>query len=128
MEKEEMVKIPFETPVNHLKLVNSTGETLVKGDFAVVAGYAGVADEAETADGAVGSFAIAEGLQVATTNLKSGQNTFGTQGQDVFWDKTSKKFSDTTDNTYSKVGVLVEVKDSGGRIVFDKFRRAVPVA
>ncbi len=121
------VYIRKETPVDHLTLMNDTGEELKMGDLAVIEGFVGVAD-VDIAAGASGTFAVAEGLQIESKDLKGGEDEFDTLGKDVFWDKTSKKFSNTADATYFRVGYVTQAKNDQGVIVFDKLRHAQSLA
>lgn len=107
--------------VNHIMFENDTGANLNQGDFAVVGPFAAIADE-DVLNGAEGSFFVQEGIQVETDELKTGENTFGTLGQEVFWDSTNNEFSDTETVGYDLVGYLTKVKDSEGVIRFDKLR------
>ncbi len=116
-----------ETPVDHLELVNTTGAALEAGELAVIEGFVGIADQAIEA-GAAGTFAVAEGLQFESKDLKGNQDTFSTLGQDVFWDKTSKQFSNTTAATKFRVGYITQVKNDQGVIVIDKLRHAQSMA
>ncbi len=116
-----------ETPVDHLALVNTTGAALEAGELAVIEGFVGIADQGIEAD-ATGTFAVAEGLQFESKDLKGGEDTFDTLGQDVFWDKTSKQFSNTTAATKFRVGYITQVKDAQGVIVIDKLRHAQSMA
>ncbi len=128
---DEMVFIDKE-PAGNLVLTNDTGADLKKGDFAVVMGFAGVADQ-DVADGETGSFAVADGLLIQAGNFVSGQNTFALANEDVYWNAATgganshKKFSDAKTNGYFKVGKLVKAKKDGV-IVFNKFRYAEIVA
>ncbi len=128
---DEMVFIDKE-PAGNLVLTNDTGADLKKGDFAVVMGFAGVADQ-DVADGKTGSFAVADGLLIQAGNFVATQDAFTLANEDVFWNQNTapaaghKKFSDTRLNGYFKVGKLVKAKKDGV-IVFNKFRYAEIVA
>ncbi len=112
-----------ETPVDHLELVNTTGAALEAGELAVIEGFVGIADQGLEAD-ATGTFAVAEGLQFESKDLKSGEDTFDKLGQEVFWDKTSKQLSNTKAATKFRVGYITQVKNDQGVIVIDKLRHA----
>ncbi len=124
---DEMVFIDKE-PAGHLVLTNDTGADLKKGDFAVVMGFVGVADQ-DVADGETGSFAIADGLLIQAGNFVSGEDGFTLANENVYWNKSTvpaaghRKFSNTKTIGYFKVGKLVKAK-SDGVIVFNKFRYA----
>ncbi len=131
MAKDEMVFIDKE-PAGHLEMTNDTGADLKKGDFCVVMGFAGVADQSIAA-GETGSFAVADGLLIQAGNFVSGQDTFAIANENVYWNQNTapeaghRKFSNTKTNGYYKVGKLVKAKE-GGVIVFNKFRYAEIVA
>lgn len=116
----QMVYVTKEN-VAHIMGTNDTGAALSQGDFAIVGPYAAIADE-DVASTAEGSFHVAEGIQVQADDLTTGEDTFGTFGQEVYWDGTN--FSDTETVGYYLVGYLVDTKDSNGVIVFEKLRYA----
>lgn len=107
---------------DHVRYVNDTGADVSQYDFAVVGPYAAVAD-ADITNGSVDSWHVEEGIQIASTTLKTGELTFGTPGQAVYWDATLLQFSDTETAGYYEVGHLIEAK-SGGKILFEKTRYA----
>lgn len=109
---------------DHVRVVNDTGDDLARGEFAIVGPYAAVADEAIAA-GAIGSFHVEEGIQVQTDALESGYDTFATPGQPVYWNGIN--FQDVAVAEDYFVGYLVEVKDSAGKILFEKVRYAEEV-
>jgi hypothetical protein len=106
----------------HPTLVNSTGADLDQGEFAVIAGQAVIADQ-DVASAASGTFDASEGDEIQTSDLHASENTFSTGQAAVYWDPTSKTFSDTKTAGYYKVGYLREVKASGV-IVFVRQRWA----
>jgi hypothetical protein len=106
----------------HPLLVNSTGADLDQGEFAVIAGQAVIADE-DVASAASGTFDATEGDEIQTSDLHATENTFGTAQAAVYWDPTSKTFSDTKTAGYYKVGYVKEIKASG-IIVFVRQRWA----
>lgn len=96
---------------NHPYLVNDTGADLDQGEFAVIAGQSVVAD-ADIVSAAGGTFDATDGDEIQTTDLHASQNTFGTAQAAVYWDPTSKTFSDTKAAGYYKVGYVKEIKAS----------------
>jgi len=110
----------------HVRIANDTGAALLQYELAVVGPFAGVADEVIAID-AVGSFHVEEGIQVQTSNLQTGELTFATIGQKVFFDTATGKVSDTLTVGYYLIGHLLTVKDSDGVILFEKERYAVVV-
>ncbi len=121
------VYIRKETPVDHLSLLNDTGVVLEAQDFAVIGGFVVVADQ-RIPIASEGSFAVAEGLQIESKELKTNEDAFATLGNSVYWDKTEKKFSDTANDEYYRVGYVTQTKDAQGVIVFDKLRHAQALA
>jgi hypothetical protein len=100
-----------------LRLVNSTGVALVADEFTVMAGRGLVALEA-IASLAEGGLQIVDGCKVQASDFVNGsEDTFATPGQAVYWDPTTKKFSDTSTATYYLVGHLIAAI-SGGVIDF----------
>lgn len=112
--------------VNHLALKNTTGAAVETYDFAVIGPFACVADE-NIAINAIGGFNVEEGIRLQANELVTGENTFATLGQVVYFDTTTKKFSDTSTAGYYAVGYLTQVKDSAGMIEFEKTRYATVV-
>lgn len=109
--------------VDHINFTNDTGADVSQYDFEVVGPYAAVADE-DIDNGDEGSWHVEEGIQIQTSELETGEDTFGTAGQEVYWNATDLTFSDTETTGYYLVGYLVETKDSNGVIVFEKLRYA----
>lgn len=96
-----------------LRLANTTGVALVAGEFTVMAGRGLVALEA-AASLAEGALQDVNGCEVQAADFVSGsEDTFATPGQAVFWDPTTKKFSDTSTATYYLVGHLKAAIASG---------------
>lgn len=106
-----------------IKLTNDLGADINQGDFVVIGPWCGVAlqDIASTETGPV---QVAEGIQVEADDLVTGEDTFGTEGQEVYFDSANDEFSDTETAGYYLVGYLKETKDSNGMIVFEKLRYA----
>lgn len=113
--------------VDHIMFTNDTGAALKQGDFAVVGPYAAIADE-DIASLASGSLFVQEGIQVQVDDLVTGENTFATLGQEVYFNTTTSEFSDTETAGYYLVGYLTMVKDANGKIEFEKLRYAELVA
>jgi hypothetical protein len=107
--------------VDHIVITNDTGADMNQYDFDIVGGWCAVADAA-IASTAAGSYHVEEGIQLQTTDLETGADTFGTDNQAVYFNATTKEFSDTLTDNYYHVGYLIKTKDSGGMIVFEKFR------
>ena len=117
------VYIEMEEKNDHIRFVNDTGAGVVQYELSIVGPYVGVAD-AIIASAAVGSWHVEEGiiLQVAETEMKTGELTFATPGQEVYFDATTLEFSDTETAGYYLVGYLNTAKDSNGTIRFEKLR------
>ena len=109
--------------IAHLRMYNDTGAALVQYEFTVIGEISGVADEA-IASLATGSFHVEEGIVIHSTDLESGEDTFATPNQPVYWNPTSGDFSDTETAGYYLVGQLYEVKNAAGLIKFTKFYNA----
>lgn len=114
-------------PDTYVRLWNDTGAALVAGEFCLIGGIAAIAQEA-IAIGAYGGFVVGEGLVFQTATLKTGEKTFATPNQDVFWDNTGKTFSDTSTAGYYKIGQLAEVIDSGVIRVIKQYKAEVVAA
>jgi hypothetical protein len=107
--------------VDHIRFQNDTGADVAQYDFNVPGPYAAVADEAITS-GSVGPWHVEEGILIQASDLKTGENTFATLGQKVYFDASTLEFSDTETVGYYHVGYLTTVKDANGVIVFEKMR------
>jgi hypothetical protein len=113
---------------DHLRLYNDSGANVAQGEFCVIGGIAAVADEA-VVSGAIGSFHVEEGIVLQAGSVADcvvGECTFATGGQKVYWNPVTKKFSDTRQPGYLKVGTLVEIL-AGGVIRFAKRFFADPI-
>lgn len=106
-----------------IRFHNNTGAPLEQNDLVVNNGQVCVAIEA-VASGAVGPFAVDEGLQLQTSDLKATEDTFGAEGDPVYWDPATGDASDTLTAGYYQIGIITKVKDANGVIVFDKFKYA----
>jgi len=105
--------------VDHIVLNNNTGADLAQYEFTVIGELCLIADDA-IVDGETGSFHAGTTLIIQTDDLETGEDTFATVNQDVYWNPTSGDFSDTETDTYYKVGTLKTIKDTNGMIVFVK--------
>jgi predicted RecA/RadA family phage recombinase len=112
---------------DHVPIYNGSGSAIVRGQFVVMNGICGVADQ-DIAAGAYGTVHIEEGIEIQTDDLVTGENTFATLGQKVYWKAADSAFSDTSTAGYSAIGILTKVKDAAGVIRFEKFRYPEVVA
>jgi predicted RecA/RadA family phage recombinase len=113
--------------VDVINLTNDLGAAINQGDFVVIGPWCGVAMQ-DIAISGNGPVHVEGGIQVQADNLVTSEDTFGTEGQEVYFDASSKKFSDTETGNYYLVGYLVGTKDSNGMITFEKLRLAEQVA
>lgn len=107
--------------VNHIILNNDTGSDLEQYEATVIGNLALIADEA-IADGETGSFHVEEGIIFQTDDLETGEDTFATESQIVYWNPATGDFSDTETLTYYPFGILYGVKDANGMILVSKYR------
>ena len=114
--------------VSVLRILNDTGFDIAQDEFTVLHGFNAIAEGA-VPHGEYGGFQVEEGIQVQAgpADLKTGENTFATLGQVVYYNATNKTFSDTRHDAYTRAGILTQAKDAGGVIIFDKFRYAEEV-
>ena len=110
---------------DHVRVYNGSGSAIVEGQFVILDGYCGVADQA-IANLAYGSLHVEEGIEIQTSDLVTGEKTFATLGQPVYWKAADSAFSDTETAGYSKVGYLTKVIASGV-IRFELLRHPVVV-
>ena len=109
-----------------LRMLNDTGSDIDQGEFVVLHGFNCVAEN-DVLNGEYGAFEVEEGIQVQAADLKAGEDTFGSLGDVVCFDPITSKLSDQRKIGYTMAGLLTEVKNTDGVIVFDKFRYAQPV-
>lgn len=108
-----------------VQFTNGTGSSIADRTFIIDSvGHSGVVQGGPVANGAVGDLRVEEGLIVQASSLVSGEATFGTVGQDVFYKSSTGEFSDTLTAGYYLVGKLIAAKDSNGMIKFEKTRFA----
>lgn len=110
---------------DHVRIKNDTGGKLEQYDFAIVGPFAAIADEI-VLDGVVGAFHVEEGIQVqiGADNFAGAEKDFAIVGAPVYWNNDDKSFRDTIQPGYYLVGHIVEAKDGGGVVVFEKTRYA----
>ncbi len=123
---DKMVFVKKEN-VDVINLTNDLGAAINQGDFVVIGPWCGVAMQ-DIAIGGNGPIHVEAGIQVQADDLVTGENTFGTEGQEVYFDATEKEFSDTETGGYYLVGYLIGAKDTNGMIEFEKLRLAELVA
>lgn len=109
-----------------IRIINDTGAKINQFDFAVIGGvFCGVAN-LDSEDGEALELTVEDGLQVLTDNI--GAALFaGAQAEEVFWNDTTKEFTDTSAVGLFLVGHTITGKDSNGNILFDKLRRPVEI-
>ena len=93
------------------RLYNMTGADLVANEFTVMGGKALKAMEA-IASTAIGSFEDLVGKVVSADDFVTGEDAFATAEAAVYWEPTTKKFSNTATAGYYKVGYVKEPKTS----------------
>lgn len=109
-------------PAGYQFLRNTSGDEVVAGEFCIIGGFAAIAQETIAAN-AWGNFLTGSGALVQSAKLTTSDDTFGTPGAYVYWNDTTKSFSDTLQVGYYKVGQLNTAKVDGV-IAFNKFERA----
>jgi hypothetical protein len=92
-----------------LRLTNPTGVALVKDEFTVFAGRALVALEA-IGIAAVGSLDDVAGKELQAADYVNNEGAFATGNLPVYWDPTTKKFSQTSTAGYYFVGTSLGAK------------------
>jgi len=105
---------------DHVPIYNGSGVAIVRNQFVVMNGICGVADQ-DIAAGAYGTVHVEEGIEIQSDDLVTGEKTFATLGQKVYWKAAASAFSDTKTVGYYEVGILTKVLASGV-IRFEKFR------
>jgi len=114
--------------ISVIRMLNDTGFDIAQDEFVVLHGFNAIAENA-VGDGEYGSFQVEEGIQVQAgqADLETGEDTFATLGQTVYFNATNQTFADTPHDAYTRAGILTQVKDADGVIIFDKFRYAEEV-
>lgn len=113
-------------PADYVYMKNTSGADVVAGEFCIIGSFGAIAQEA-IASNAYGNFLIGEGTVVQSDTLTTAEDTFGTANAFVYFNNTSKDFSDQASVGYYKVGQIQEVK-TGGVIRFTKYQKAEIVA
>lgn len=123
----EIVK-PFGAPMVD-DFYNDTGATLAQFEFTVLGEKCVVAVAADgIANAARGSCDFGcNQIRIFTAGMASGEATFNTDNQIVYFDPSAKKFSDTEKAGYYAVGQLTVKKGSTGFCEFKPFDRAILV-
>jgi hypothetical protein len=109
-----------EQSIEVVELLNNTGADLAQYEFAVIGGLACVANDA-IASAKTGAFTISP-LVLQIDEFVTAEDTFGTVSAPVYWNASTKQFSDTLQNNYILVGVVLVAKDSNGVVIMLKFR------
>ena len=113
-------------PCARQRLINTSGADLAVNEFALLGTTPAIAEEA-VVSGAAGGFLLGgNGAVFQASTFVTGEGTFATGNAPVYWDPTSKKFSDTKTAGYYLVGYVVEVLSSGV-IRFSAFGKAVEI-
>jgi hypothetical protein len=86
-----------------LRLVNTTGVALVVDEFTVMRGQGLVALEA-IASLAEGALENVNGCEIQCANFDTGEATFAAADLPVYWDPSSKKFSNTATAAHYLIG------------------------
>ena len=119
---------PFGGP-KHAEFYNDTGAALTQYEFTVLGEFPVVVDDgagiASTARGNC-DFGTKK-LRIVTADMASGEATFNTDNQTVYFDPSAKKFSDTETAGYYAVGQLTVKKGSNGFCEFITFEKAILV-
>jgi hypothetical protein len=113
-------------PADYVYMKNTSGAEVVAGEFCIIGAYGAIAQETIAAN-AYGNFLIGDGSVVQTDTLTTAEDTFGTANAYVYFNNTSKDFSDQATTGYYKVGQVNEIK-TGGVIRFTKFEKAEVVS
>lgn len=114
------------------RLKNNSGGALVENQLVVLGARVYVANGV-IADGHFGGFGLlsqGEVFEVAAADLKSGEDTFLTENQAVYFDPLTSKISDTATDDYIQIGILQMDKDTlsspdGGIVVLAVNQRTV---
>lgn len=101
---------------------NDTGAALAQYEFCLIGPYAAIADQVIDISGN-GTYTIEGEIEMQVDDLKAGEDTFGTLYQDVYWDDTTKEFSDTETAGYYFIGNVSAIKDANGVVKVLKILR-----
>lgn len=110
--------------VDNIVLKNDTGATLAQYELTVIGDLVLIADES-IAIGSTGSFHCEENLVIQIEDFVAGEDTFGTENAPVYWDSSSRDFSDTATDGYYKIGIVKTVKNGNGIVLVALNREAV---
>jgi len=100
-------------PCARQRLVNTSGADLAVNEFALL-GTVPVVAEGAVVSGSAGGFLLGgNGAIFQASTFVTSEGTFATANAPVYWDNTTKKFSDTKTAGYFLVGYVVEILASG---------------
>ena len=107
------------------RVLNNTGATIDQYDYVLIHGLLGVAYQ-EAVDGAYFNLLVDNEIEIHADDLVIGALTFGTIYQTVYFNQALGQFADLPGYGIP-VGILSEVKDSGGVIKFFNLRKTMPL-
>lgn len=109
-----------------IRFLNGSGAVINDRTFIIDSSgkWSGVVTGGPIANGAYGDIQVYEGIHCQVDDLVSGENTFATVGQPVYYKNSTGEWSDTWTVGYYLVGLLYTAKDAAGVIVFEKYRYA----
>jgi hypothetical protein len=114
-------------PEKDQDLTNDTGATLSQYEATVIGDLTAICNDAATiVNAAVGGFTVGT-VKLRTASLQTSEATFATVNGIVYFDPSTKKFSDTRTDGYYEFGQLLKAKGSDAFIEFITFERAVLV-
>jgi hypothetical protein len=119
-----MAKVYIEKErVDHIFVKNTTGAALEQNDFVILGGYSGVVDRGAAAGEMVSLHIEANiELQVDAADLATATKAYA-ENLVLYYNATTKKFTDAVANGYFKVGQIAQNHLSGttGYITFFKY-------
>lgn len=111
---------------NAYRVLNDTGATIEQGDYVVIHGLFGIANQ-EAVNGAYFTLLVDDEIEVQVDDLVTGALIFATLYQTVYFNPALKKFADTVGYGIP-IGILSKVKDSGGVIKFFNLVKTMPLS
>lgn len=110
---------------NVYRVLNNTGSTISQGDYVLIHGLLGVANQ-EAVDDAYFDLLVDDEIEIQVDDLVTGALTFGTIYQTVYFNSDLGQFADTVGYGIP-VGIVSKIKDSNGVVKFFNLKKMLPL-
>jgi hypothetical protein len=111
---------------NAYRILNNTGATITQGDYVLIHGLLGIANQTAL-NGAYFDLLVDGEIEVQADDLVTGALTFGTIYQTVYFNQALGQFSDLPGYGIP-IGILSKIKDAQGIIKFFNLKKRMVLA